>query len=242
MQLRYYTDPPIREWRDWAIELLETIEEQHGITVEIEHVEQQYEHISEFTGTVRQSTAQEVYERDLKNNRAVIESTGERPSEAFKRNGTLELGGNVVVVGDGGTVQWASTRPGYADGYGPAARSQTAMNFLEDIAQSPSNRLCIGCARLLSGGERFCPSCGLNFHSTTSRHGSRKYRRECSHGGIHSPPQSSVSQSGAVTIIRFRQGCVTHDSQSPPIIGTRITAGCSRKLLHPGGGLTIGPG
>jgi hypothetical protein len=151
MHLRYYADPPIREWREWAIELLETIEEQYGITVEIERVEQQYEPISEFTGTVRQSTAQEVYERDLKNNRAVIESTGERPSEAFKRSGKLDLGGNVVVVDDGGAVQWASTRPGFADGYGPPARSHTAMDFLEDVAQSPSNRLCIECLHLLGG-------------------------------------------------------------------------------------------
>jgi hypothetical protein len=161
MQLRYYADPPIREWRDRAIELLETIEEQHSITVEIEHVKQQYEPISEFVGTVRQSTAQEVYERDLKNNRTVIEVTGERPSDAFKRSGTLELGGNVVVVGDEGSVKWASTRPGYADGYGPTEGSHTAMDFLEDVAESPSNRLCIECTHLLSGGERFCPSCGL---------------------------------------------------------------------------------
>jgi hypothetical protein len=161
MQLRYYADPPIRDWRDRAIDLLETIGNQHGIPVEIERVEPQYDPISGFSGTVRDSTAQEAYERDLKNNRTLIESTGERPSETFKRSSTLELGGNVAVVGDDGVVEWASTRPGYTDGYGPAARSHTAMNFLEDIAQSPSNRLCIECTHLLSGGERFCPSCGF---------------------------------------------------------------------------------
>jgi len=48
----------------------------------------------------------------------------------------------------------------YADGYRPGAESQTAMDFLEDIAPSPSNRICVECLHLLDGEENFCPNCG----------------------------------------------------------------------------------
>jgi len=35
------------------------------------------------------------------------------------------------------------------------------MDFLEDIATDPSNRLCVECLSLLDGDETFCPNCGL---------------------------------------------------------------------------------
>ncbi|OYR69694.1 zinc ribbon domain-containing protein, partial [Halorubrum ezzemoulense] len=56
-----------------------------------------------------------------------------------------------------------STLPGYANGYRPGVASQTAMDFLEDIATRPSNRLCVKCLSLLDGGETFCPDCGREF-------------------------------------------------------------------------------
>jgi len=37
------------------------------------------------------------------------------------------------------------------------------MDFLEDIATDPSNRLCVECLSLLDGDETFCPNCGYEF-------------------------------------------------------------------------------
>lgn len=91
---------------------------------------------------------------------ALNQSIEPTPSEGFKRYGTLTIAGNAAIVDDEGTVQWASTLPGYAAGYGPGVEEQTAMDFLEDIATSPSNRFCVECLHLLDGDERFCPNCG----------------------------------------------------------------------------------
>jgi hypothetical protein len=160
MKLRYYADPDIREWRDHAVRLLRTVHEDHGIPVEIEQIDEQHGEIVDFPGEVRVSTPEEVYERDLKRNSALNETIEPTPSEGFKHYGKLDIAGNIAVVDDEGTVQWASTLPGYARGYGPGAESQTAMDFLEDIATSPSNRICVGCLHLLDGSESFCPNCG----------------------------------------------------------------------------------
>lgn len=160
MKIRYYGDSDIENWHTHTLRLLRTVHEEHDIAVEIERVEAQYGPITEFPGDVRQTTAQDVYERDLKYNRTLIDTIEQRPSQAYKRSGTLDVAGNVAIVDDEGTVQWASTLPGYADGYGPGAESQTAMDFMEDIATSPSNRVCVDCLHQLDGDENFCPTCG----------------------------------------------------------------------------------
>jgi hypothetical protein len=161
MKVRYYADPEIREWRDRAVELLETVHVEYDISIEIDHVAERYGSITDFPGNVRQEAPQLVYERDFKNNDALLEVIERRPSRIYKQSGTPDIAGNVAVVDNTDTVRWASTLPGYADGYGPEARLQTAMDFLEDIAQSPSNRICIDCLYVLSGDELFCPSCGV---------------------------------------------------------------------------------
>jgi hypothetical protein len=160
MKLRYYADADIREWHEHILRLLRTLHDDHGLVVEIERIDDQHGPITEFPGEMRSSTPDAVYERDLKRNRALNQSIGPTPSEGFKRYGKLDIAGNVALVDDEGTVQWASTLPGYADGYGPGVEDQTAMDFLEDIATAPSNRFCIECLHLLDGNERFCPNCG----------------------------------------------------------------------------------
>lgn len=160
MRVRYYADTAIREMHEHAIDLLGRIHDEYGISVEIDRIDEQHGPIPDFPGELRHLTPEDVYERNLKRNRelnAVIEQT---PSEAFKHYGTLSIAGNVAVVDTEGTVQWASTLPAYADGYGPGADGQTAMDFLEDVATSPSNRICVECLHLLDGDEAFCPSCG----------------------------------------------------------------------------------
>lgn len=160
MNVRYYADADVREWHEHTLRLLRTLHDDHGITVEIDRIDERHGSITDFPGEVRSSTPEMAYERDLRRNRDLNHSIDQTPSEAFIRYGHLDIVGNVAVVDDEGTVQWASTLPGYADGYGPGAELQTAMDFLEDIASSPSNRICVMCLHLLDGGESFCPSCG----------------------------------------------------------------------------------
>jgi hypothetical protein len=160
MKVRYYADVDIRELHDHTLRLLRTLHDDHDIIVEIDRIDQQHGPITDFPSEVRTSTPEKVYERDLKRNSALNQSIKPTPSEGFKRYGELDIAGNVAVVDEEGTVQWASTLPGYADGYGPGAEDQTAMDFLEAIATSPSNRICVECLHLLDGDESFCPSCG----------------------------------------------------------------------------------
>lgn len=165
MKVRYYGDAPVEGWHDRTLELLRSIHDDHGVTVEIDRVAARYGSLTAFAGEVRRSTAQAVYERDLKHNRDLIDSIDTRPSRAYKRSGHLAIAGNVAVVDGEGTVRWASTRPGYADGYGLGAERQTAMDFLEAVAIAPSNRLCVDCLRRLDGDERYCPGCGRELGS-----------------------------------------------------------------------------
>lgn len=160
MKLRYYADSDIRELHNHVLRLLEKVHDNHDIPVETDRINEQHGPITDFPGEVQASTREEVYKRDLKRNHALNESIEPTPSEGFKRYGRLDIAGNVAVVDNEGTVRWASTLPGYADGYGPGAESQTAMDFLEDIAISPNNRICVECLNLLDGDESFCPNCG----------------------------------------------------------------------------------
>ena len=160
MKIRYYTDADIQEWHHHALRLLRTLHDEHDITVEIDRIDEQHGPITDFPGDVRYPSPEEVYERDLKRNRDLNQTIDPTPSEGFKRYGKLDIAGNIAVVDDEGTVQWASTLPGYARGYGPGVESRTAMDFLEDIATSPSNRICVECLHLLDGSESFCPNCG----------------------------------------------------------------------------------
>lgn len=160
MILRYYADADNREWHDHALRLLRRLHDEHDIVVEIDRIDEQHGPITDFPGEVRSLTPEDVYERDLKRNPDLNQRIDRTPSEAFKRYGKFDIAGNVAVVDDDGTVQWASTLPGYADGYRPGAESQTAMDFLEDIATSPSNRICVECLSLLEDDENFCPNCG----------------------------------------------------------------------------------
>ncbi len=160
MILRYYADAEIREWHEHMLRLLRVLHGEHGIDVEIDRIDEQHGPITDFPGEVRHVTPEDVYERDLKRNRNLNQAIDQTPSEAFKRYGKFDIAGNIAVVDDEGTVRWASTLLGYADGYGPGAESRTAMDFLDDIATSPSNRICVSCLALLDGDEQFCPNCG----------------------------------------------------------------------------------
>ena len=160
MKIRYYADADIQEWYEHALRLLRTLHDDHDITVEIDRIDEQHGPITDFPGDIRYPSSEEVYERDLKRNRDLNRTIDPTPSEGFKRYGSLDIAGNIAVVDDEDTVQWASTLPGYARGYGPGVESRTAMDFLEDIATSPSNRICVECLHLLDGSESFCPNCG----------------------------------------------------------------------------------
>jgi len=160
VKVRYYADAAIREWHEHAVRSLRRLHDEHGIPVEIDRIDDQHGSIPDFLGDVRYSTPETVYERDLKHNRALTAVIEQPPSKAYKRDGELDIAGNVAVVDDGGIVRWASTLPGYADRYRPDAESRTAIDFLDDVVSSPSNRVCVECLTLLDGDETFCPNCG----------------------------------------------------------------------------------
>ena len=123
MKTRYYADADVREWHDHTLGLLRTLHDEHGIAAEIDRIDQQHGPITDFPGEVRYPSPEEVYERDLKRNRALNQTIDPTPSEGFKRYGTLDIAGNIAIVDDEGTVQWASTLSGYARGYGPGVES-----------------------------------------------------------------------------------------------------------------------
>lgn len=158
MIVRYYADAERRDWHEYIVSLLERIHDDHGIPVEIDRIDARHGPIVDFPGAINHPTAEEVYERDLKNNRVLIENIAQRPSEAYKRSGDLAVAGHVAIVDD--VVHWASTLTGGAHGYGPGAGSKTAIDFLEDLSESPSDRVCVSCLELLDGEGNFCPNCG----------------------------------------------------------------------------------
>lgn len=160
MRVRYYADAPVQAWHEQSLRMLGRLHDEHSIPVEVDRIDALHGPIADFPGEVRSSTAEEVYERDLKRNRALNQSIEPTPSEGFRRYGEFEIAGNVAVVDAEGTVQWASTLPGFAEGYGPGAEHQTAIDFLEGMVSSPGNRICVECLHLLAGDERFCPDCG----------------------------------------------------------------------------------
>ena len=137
MKLRYYADSEVQEWHDHAIRCLRSLQEEYDIAVEIDRIDHQHGQLPDFPGDVRQSDPETVYERDLKRNRTLNERIEQTPSEAYKRYGDLEISGNVAVVADDGSVVWASTRPGYADGYMPGVEAETAMDFLTRSHRHP---------------------------------------------------------------------------------------------------------
>ncbi|MXV60971.1 zinc ribbon domain-containing protein [Natronorubrum sp. JWXQ-INN-674] len=160
MKVRYYADAEVQSWHEHTIRLLRTIHDERGLSVEIDRIDERYSSITDFPGKIRYPTPEAVYERDLKRNRDLTERIDHRPSDAYKPYGNFDIAGNIALVDEEGTVQWASTLPGYADGYGPDAGPHTSLDFLEDIAISPSNRVCVECLQLLDGDETFCPNCG----------------------------------------------------------------------------------
>lgn len=159
MRVRYYADADVREWHEHTLRLLRKLRDDHGILVEIDRIDAQHGPITEFPGEVRSSTPEVVYERDFKQNRDLAANIDRTPSKVYKYGGDFDIAGHVAIVTDG--VQWASTLQGDSYGHGPGAENKTPVDFLADVAESPSNRVCVECAHLLDGDERFCPSCGF---------------------------------------------------------------------------------
>lgn len=160
MKVRCYADEEITEMDEYSVRLLGQIHDNHGISVEIDRIDSHHGAITDSHREAHHSTPEEVYKRDLTPNVDLNEALNQTPSEAFKRYGKLNIAGNVAIVDEEETVQWTSALPKYADGYDTRAESQTAMDFLESMAVSPSIRICVKYQSLLDGHESFCPNCG----------------------------------------------------------------------------------
>jgi len=162
MILRYYADSDVREWHDHTLRLFRTLYDTHGIAVEIDRIDEQHGTIADFPGEIRSSTPEEVYERDLKRNRALNQTIDQTPSEAFKRYGKLDIAGNVAVVDDEGTVNGPQHCRGTLTAIGQGLRRRLRWTFwrISPPVQAIVSALS---ASLLDGDETFCPDCGREF-------------------------------------------------------------------------------
>jgi hypothetical protein len=95
-----------------------------------------------------------VYERDLQNNRDLIGDIDQQPSKAYKRSGDRDIAGNIATVDDEESVQWASTLPGYADGYRPSTEQRTAMCSIENAVREYDHSFSASFLMLLSANRR----------------------------------------------------------------------------------------
>lgn len=73
MRLRYYADAEVDNWHSHMARLLRTVHDEHAISVEIDRINERFGTITDFPGDIRHPTPEEVYERDLKNNRDLID-------------------------------------------------------------------------------------------------------------------------------------------------------------------------
>ena len=134
MKLRYYADAPDFDDHDQIIDLLYTISDKYGITVEIERINNRYGEIQVFPGRIRESSPEDVYDRDFHYNRTLGSNIDESPSQAFKASGRhVDIDGYVGIIDDG--LVWATTHRGDPIGYGPDVEAtDTTLGFLDQVA------------------------------------------------------------------------------------------------------------
>ena len=134
MKLRYYADAPNFDDHEQIIDLLYTISDTYGITVEIERVNNRYGEIQVFPGRIRESSPEDVYDQDFHYNRTLGSNIDESPSQAFKASGRhVDIDGYVGIIDDG--LVWASTHRGDQIGYGTDVdASDTTLGFLDQVA------------------------------------------------------------------------------------------------------------
>ena len=133
MKLRYYADAPNFDDHEQIIDLLYTIYEEYGITVEIERVNNRYGSIQVFPGSIRENSPEDVYDRDFHYNRTLGSNIDESPSQAFKSSGRhVDIDGYVGIIDDG--LVWATTYRGDPIGYGPEVdNDETTLGFLDQV-------------------------------------------------------------------------------------------------------------
>ncbi|MHC3438940.1 hypothetical protein ACYJ1Y_12780 [Natrialbaceae archaeon A-gly3] len=131
MKLRYYADAPNFDDHEQILDLLYTIYEEYGITVEIERVNNRYGSIQVFPGSIRENSPEDVYDRDFHYNRTLGSNIDESPSQAFKSSGRyVDIDGYVGIIDDG--LVWATTDRGDPIGSGPDVdNDETTLGFLD---------------------------------------------------------------------------------------------------------------
>lgn len=134
MKLRYYADAPSYDDHEKIIDLLYTVSDKYGITVEIERVNNRYGSIQVFPGSICESSPEDVYDRDFHYNRTLGSNIDESPSQAFKSGGRhVDINGYVGIIDNG--LVWATTHQGDRIGYGPDVdAADTTLGFLDQVA------------------------------------------------------------------------------------------------------------
>ena len=135
MKLRYYADAPNSDDHERVLDLLHTIYDKYGTPIEIERVNKRWGWIQVFPGKVRDSSPEDVYDRDFHYNRTLGSNIGQSPSKAFKSSGQhIDLDGYVGIIDDG--LVWATMYRGDAIGYGPDLdEDSTTLGFLDQVVK-----------------------------------------------------------------------------------------------------------
>ena len=134
MKLRYYADASDYDDHEQIIDLLYTISDKYGITVEIERVNNRFGSIQVFPGDIRENSPEDVYVRDFHYNRTLGSNIDDSPSEAFKSGGRhVDIDGYVGITDDG--LVWATTNRGDSVGYGADVdATDTTLGFLNQVS------------------------------------------------------------------------------------------------------------
>lgn len=124
MKLRYYADDFKQHRHDQKVNLLEQIEEQWSIPFEIKRVSINHGRLPVDADRIEESTEEEVWENELKNNRTLSNNLGPNtmPSDEFKTSNNFAIASTIAIV-DGGVVQWG-------------VRYSQGIEFLEEVLEN----------------------------------------------------------------------------------------------------------
>lgn len=107
MKLRYYSDDFDKERHEKKLELLNRIHNKWEIGIEIKRVRKRHGEIPNYGRPVAESSSEEAWKQDFRNNRALSQNLGPNraPSDVFKSNSGNPQIASIIAIVDG-PVQW----------------------------------------------------------------------------------------------------------------------------------------
>lgn len=132
VKLRYYADSYKKEDHQRTLTLLSEINEKYGISVEVERIKERHGSMESFPGKIKQSSIEEVYNRDFHRNRTLSTNIGRPPSKKYKTGGGyISITGYIGIIDNG--LQWATTLSGHPSKYKRVDSTTTTIGFLNQV-------------------------------------------------------------------------------------------------------------